>query len=184
MVYGLSTFQLASVLTPLIGAGITAIIYLFAFNKQENSRIASNAETERWVEVKKLYGGMISNHYISIQNSPNTFIELSDPDNSAKVIAEIVDETEEFKELGNAISRMQRPQWYHKWCRRGAEYAPWTFLASAVVLTISIFSTRPYQTLLFIIGMLIVVSALALTGTFLYFRAKMNGVADDLRFRT
>ena len=169
---------------PLIGAGITAIIYLFAFDKQENSRIASNAETNRWTEVKKLYGTMISNHYRSIQNSANTFIDLSDPDNSAEVIADTVDETDEFKQLENAISRMQRPQLYHKWCRRGAEYAPWTFLASAVVLTISTFSTRPHQTPLFIIGMLIVILALTLTGIFLYFRAKMNGVADDLQFRT
>jgi hypothetical protein len=183
MPYGLSAFQLGSILAPVVGAGITALVYLFSYNKQENSRIASEAEEERWEKVKRKYGKMISNHHTEIQNSPNTFISLSDPDDSAETISGFVEGTHDFEELGNAITEMQRPQWYHKWCRRGAEYAPWTFFASAVILIISTFSDSSMRTLSLIIGLIAFCLAVLLTIVFLYFRAKMNGVADEVQFR-
>lgn len=184
MLYGLSNIQLLTVVAPVSGALITSLVYLFAYDKKENSRIASEAESERWDEVKRQYGKMVSTHHMGIVNAANTFIDLTDQDDSADAMEDFISDTVEFEELHASFSSMKQPSHYHRTCRRGAEFSPWAFISSTVLILASFFSPSNITIILDIFAVILFLFALVLTGVFLYYRSKMNGVADDLQFKT
>lgn len=184
MPYGISDIQLLTFIAPITGALITTVVYQFAYDKKENARVAAEAESERWDDVKRHYGRMVSTHHTAIVNSANTFIDLSDPDDSAEAMESFLSNTEEFEELEAQFSDMKRPSYFHKWCRRGAEYSPWAFIGSTGLILMSVFVKGIYGLVIIMFASVMFLIALVLTVVFLYFRSKMNGVADDLQFRT
>lgn len=178
MPYGLSTFETLSIIGPILGAAIMVLVNVLQYDKQENSQVASRSKSERWDQVKRNYGRIVSKHYISIDNTANTFIDLSDPDDSAETMDDFIDDPNDFLEIHSLISEMEKPELYHSRCRKGAEWAPLGYTGSLFSTILAIIF---WDGFLFVTVALFVI-ALALTGVFLLYRAKLNGIADEVQF--
>lgn len=178
MLFGLDNAQALAIIAPVIGGLVTTVNYLSQFDKSENSRIAASAESERWESAKKEYGRLVSAHVTEIQDTANLFIDITDPENSAEAMDEAIDDTHDLGDLCLLIQRVNQPKKYNSYCHKGAEWAPWMFLVSLTAGLVALVEPASFYAS---IAFLIV--GLVLTTVFLYYRSKLNGLADEVQFR-
>ena len=189
MTDGITNIQLASLILSFSGSSITTLIYLLQYDKGRHSKIASQAESSRWETVKKEYGKLVSSHHAAIENSANLFLNWGDPEGDnpkeyAETMAELLDNTDEFTYFRTKIAEMEQPKTYHRRCRLGAEYAPWIYFSALVIGLIPVLFDLDAILPFVLLSALVFLGGVVLTITFLYYRSKMNGLADEVQFET
>lgn len=184
MPFGLTTFQALTIAAPILGGTITLLIYQLQYDKQEYSRIATLAESKRWDALRTEYGKLVSKHHSKIANTANLFIELNDPESYADAMVEVVDDPEDFKQVYVMIREMNQPKKFHSRCRKGAELAPLVWLVSTIIAVVTLFVEGFLFTVMVLAILLFALTGILLTIIFIYYRAKLNGLADEVQFRT
>lgn len=181
----LTTAQALSIIVPIIGMIISSIFYLFQYGKGEYAEIAKMGESERWDAVKEEYGNLVSTTISDINDSANLFIgDLDNPNERPELLDEVITGWDEFRRLHKLMKEMEKPKRYNRYCRRGAQMGPVAFVLAIIFAFGFIFTETTLSLLLFILTIVASVSGIGLFLVFIFYRARMNSLEDEIQFRT